>query len=602
MRKQYQLLQATNCITPVVKDLFDTLVRQIEGDKEVIWNDNADPLQDSLCNISVSSFSQTQQTLFDTIVKYSSPHRNGSRYSSPPKSASLGILTCSGIPPASVPAEERSQSVMSAPIPSPVVNRTIVKPHPLSTCRIAPSPSQSPTYCQSPGGSLAGKVLSMPVTSPRRKKRVVFSPSPSADEEYNEENNEGADDKGEVAGHDVTLAKIRERHNMAEKPLPPVRKIAVPINTPAPRTQRSFSTSALVTTVAKKEVPNPPNKPLVTINSSENRNMVSATTTSTRPNGTRIDLAQLTSITNSQINVVETSSSSVAINGFEDNFVNSPTVYTRKPSGALSLQLPITPTNKHGGTPVFPKVFCLTPNGQKLPIPATTPQSPRQKVFYYPQPYSNFSPIGGVGHIKPVPSPRYNLTQCKTSLDYSTDGSPTHKIKSELTKSLPERKNNSLSNPLYISHTVPPPTTPTTSKDQKLSVSKSIYQSDHEDLSDDGSCDKLNSTYIVSKSSTNKDTSTSRLSPSRLSKKESTISSIFKGKDKKTKRPPLVKPLITIDNSNSTNSTTTEQFDNHSYSSLSSVGEKKQPSYLSLTKSAASKRVNLSTANAQSNK
>jgi hypothetical protein len=483
VRKQHQVLQATNCITPVVRDLFDSLVRQVEGDKEVGWNDNTH-LQDSLCNISVSSFSQTHQDLFDNIVKYNSPIRpsstaahNSHRYSSPTIAASLGILTNSTLG----------------------FSKNTAVNHPLSNRKMATPP------------------LSSNPLPPQKDSDTASSSSSNS------------------PTHNSLTAHIKERKNV-KKPPSSMSTITIPF-APPPRPQRSFSTSALTSQPKPKSPP-------ITANTSGHRNGIS-----TPPKGP-IDLAQLTSISN--ITYMKTT------NGFDDNFID---VSSRGSSSSRN-NLP----------PTYSKTFYLTPKGQRLPAPSTTPQS--NKPFHYPlPPHQSFNPYPNGHH--PVPSPvrgKIPLNQCLTFNE-----SPILPPPLPPPDILPELKSPFVSNPLYISHCpLPPPNLPaprTPSGIPQPVMSSLSDETTASDMSIDAN--PMNVTYTKAKRPQN---ISKKENPHNGSGKHNTIASIFKSsREKKNKKQGGVgvasKAPLASQNTNEP------------------VEKKQPPSYLALTKSAAIKRV-----------
>ncbi|XP_003387534.1 PREDICTED: kinesin-like protein KIF18A [Amphimedon queenslandica] len=270
VRKQYQLLQATNCLTPVVRDLFDSLTRQIDGEKEVLWA-NSTITDDSLCNVSVSSFTATHQALFDTIVSHSSPIKKGntagSRYSSPTSSASLGILTRSSDPFESETMRNREGSG----------GRKVSQQHPLSERRVAVSGKKSTESVQSSDSSISAgscKVLSTMATSPSKKKRVLFSPSP-APSDNEDDNHEKPIIKRTTqikSQNDAPSAAKKSHLNLAQltsisKPYPPSRSSLspappLPAHAPTIRSLPSFSNNCFEDNFVQR----PPESPVTPSN------------------------------------------------------------------------------------------------------------------------------------------------------------------------------------------------------------------------------------------------------------------------------------------------------------------------------------------------
>ena len=366
--------------------MFDSLTRQIDGEKEVLWASNT-ITHDSLCDVSVSSFTATHQALFDTIVSHSSPIKKGytagSRYSSPTSSASLGILT-------------RSSELESAR------NRDVggvgrkVSQHPLAERRVAVSGNKSTESVQSNESSNSTgscKVLSTPVSSSSKKKRVLFSPSPGQSDDEDDVDHEKPIVKSTTLNKPQTdAAGVRKGHlNLAQ--LTSISKPNYPPSCPSP----PLSSLPLF--------PGPPPPPHA-------------------PPPHAPTIRSLPSFSN---------------NCFEDNFVQ------RAP------QSPVTPGNRQT-TPTQVMPFCVTSGGFKLPLPRTTPTSDIKShtPFNYPPPPLSapyFSPSAHQHYAPPTfnnPSSLSNsLTppmQCVTSLNYNVDTPPAPR---------PPDKRSTDSNPIY---------------------------------------------------------------------------------------------------------------------------------------------------------
>lgn len=667
VRKQYQLLQATNCLTPVVRDLFDSLVRHIDGEKEVNWATNQE-LQDSLCNISVSTFSSSHQVLFDSIVSNSSPLRklDTARYSSPTNSASLGILSTSKVPTTTNPVKPVALTIQS-PSPSPSSQNKGLTSHPLSNRLVAPPTpvrlpstdsmisSISTSSLSTPtGGSLAGKVLNVPMKSPSRKKRVIFSPPPPTVEEIEDEDVCKSFEKKPTAPISCQISQTRTQ---SVDKIPPPLQVKEKKNT-TKKIQIPTTTSSLSENVSNS-IPPPPQRSqstssVLTQSTTEQTSFKSSSIVTQGKKGSspksRVNLAQLTSITKTADSSVVPVTFQSPVNAFEDNFVASYPVPSKsinhtpisKSTSNPPYILPppstfiVTPSNKRlpmpSTTPVlqsYPMGY-HTPNGRRLPIPTATPISSQlyqqgsshQFPYQYPppptnsfvtQPFASFSPVFEQHFIPPPPPPRLGgvmsptqsqLNHCVTSLSYNTaDSPPPHsrqpKIQDKTAQS-PSSANkitniteSSLSNPLYMVQ----PSTITSNTHKQKPVSQTSSQTTSTKppspvrgfTSPTTSEDKLNLTYVKSEPSVLKE-NPPRTGSSKSTMNTSSVTSIFKGKDKRSKKSPTLlngtKPLqhLQVDSTGvlDTNRSITQ-----------TAGEKKQPSYLALTKSAAFKRVQL---------
>ena len=675
VRKQYQLLQATNCLTPVVRDLFDSLIRHIDGEKEVNWATNQE-LQDSLCNISVSTFSSSHQVLFDSIVSNSSPLRklDTARYSSPTNSASLGILSTSKVATTTNPVKPVALTIQS-PSPSPSTQNKGLTNHPLSNRLVAPpTPVRLPStdsmlssisttsLSTSTGGSLAGKVLNVPMKSPSLKKRVIFSPPPPTVEEIEIKEDEDVWKSCEEKPTAPISCHISQTRTKSVDKIPPplqvkekkntTKKIQIPTTT--------TTTSSLSENVSNL-IPPPPRRSqstssVLTQSTTEQSTFKSSSIVVQGKKGSspksRVNLAQLTSITKTGDSSVVPVTFQSPVNAFEDNFVasypapsksiNHTPVSKSTSNPPYMLPLPstfiVTPSNKRlpipSTTPPVLQSYPIgyhTPNGRRLPMPTTTPVSsqPYQRgsshkfPYQYPppppnsfvtQPFTNFSPVFEQHYVPPPPPPRLGgvmsptqsqLNRCVTSLSYNTaDSPPPHstqpKVQDKTAQSpsanrMTDITESSLSNPLYMFQ---PSTIPLSTQNQKP-VSQTGQTSSQTmstkppspvrgDTSQTTSEDKLNSTYVKSEPSVLKE-NPPRTGSSKPALSTSSVTSIFKGKDKRTKKSPLLngtKPLqhLQVDSTGvlDTNKSITQ-----------TAGDKKQPSYLALTKSAAFKRVQL---------
>ena len=91
------MLRANSALTGNLRDMYDSLVRLAEGEKEVAW---ADQSTDNLHDTSASSLGQSQLALIDSFVSHASPASRKrwreQRSTSPSVATSLGILTKTG--------------------------------------------------------------------------------------------------------------------------------------------------------------------------------------------------------------------------------------------------------------------------------------------------------------------------------------------------------------------------------------------------------------------------------------------------------------------------------------------------------------------------
>ena len=138
-------------LTASVTDMYESLVRLTEGDKEVIWADQT--TDEGIVH------TQAQQALLKSLVAMNSPARNSSaqRYSSP-ASSSVGILTS-------------LSDMRYSPKRLVEGQKPMTDGHPLSSYKMAPSQHADPDTI-----SLAGRILTQPVASPGRR-RASFPPN-----------------------------------------------------------------------------------------------------------------------------------------------------------------------------------------------------------------------------------------------------------------------------------------------------------------------------------------------------------------------------------------------------------------------------------------
>lgn len=711
INKQYQLLEATNSSTPLIHDLYDNVVKQIEGDKEVGWFDqNAAANDDNdFHDISVSSFAPTHQALMDTIIAHSSPfrksgHLNGnSRYSSPINAASLGLLTVSngsngnGLTPHFQVTPPKSPSLLvSRSSPHPLTNRMVAtsdqknvsqqcskesddemaaavkvshlpkSPKLATGNQTTSSTLLSPEFKSSEGELIYGggngspshnisnsKVSpnlqcvirkewnrsNSPVTSPRlKKKRVAFnSPPPAIQEE------EEIDSSGET--HKVHKQPLKQ-----SKPTPP---------SPPPRKEDIQSTkeSLLAFTKLKEEQKRKETKSKPESPRRKDKDKVRSSFSSPKhspspsPKSRRINLAQLTSI-NSQTNhsndidgmpephavavvkphcIATTNFRTPVTNTFDDNFVSSypacsksklnhtplgksasidnPTYDTRG-SQISSLPVPYrqSPTlmshpspfrplpNQHPAFPpplpqrgVFNSAVPLSPISQQntpikpafLPV-SKTKTSQRMASGSYRSPVNiPIQPLPTLP-LPPIPSPStLNRTRTAGYNSSTSDSSSTQGF--VLHPALPTPAVSNTTNTTANSKTTKSHRYSLTSPTQSR---ENLFASPKENAGSKNS-DELNTTFTVTK--TSKETRKyavlepmieQRLPPSthRESNKQHSLK-------KSSNHAVTTKPLAILQVGLSDSATDTGS------SSSAASGTKKQPNYLTLTKSAASKKV-----------
>lgn len=683
VNKQHQLLQATNSQTPVIKDLYQGMVRLVDGEKEVAWIDQS---QDSLFEISVSSLTQTQQALFDTINTQNSPLRRpgGSRYSSPSNSASLGLLTVT-IPTVYT---TRSQSPISK---SPTLSPSLIKPcspHPLSTRLVATptkSNSSSLTSSTSPlqqlvnGGCLSGKVLSVPIKSPRRNRQVAFS-HPSLTIQEKEESTDFEDrnniklkpqtDTKPIPKPDFSLGQGLE----PSRPPPSRAQSAVNLQTRSKQisfkeeektTQSDKIPKAISVTSTSRHIPSTPRwaQSQINLSSSESPRTSSP---SGKLNGyrsyspkTRINLAELTSINQNSLRTQSPSSiqpiapvafDSPPMNAFEDNFISSypvlskPVNYTplnkslsvgnpmylsndslplntHTPSRHLPMpttNIPMFPSSSHNFQsgpippyPVYPMSHGPFTNGVTLPFSPVVirPQKPAflpvavkpsskgaTKRNDYRSPVNiPIQPLPSMGTSPPQPPSFLKSSQSafQNTLDIQRQQSQPVPTSTKRDTSPKTSSVTSVSSQTQKSHrySLISPTLPKV---------PSVLSKEKEDSGGLTKSDNLNSTFTISSSSyssgnekqktvifTNNTQSQPTTDSHMLTQ---TINSTGKGIRQKKSPPNVLKPLSTLQ-VGSSGSLEPRNTRSGSTSSSSSSGEKKQPNYLALTKSATFKRV-----------
>ncbi len=104
VRRQHAMLRASNALTPSLQDMYHIIVRMAEGEKGVAWADqnlSQQSVDNSLMDVSTSTFTNTQMALFDNFVSHASPVRNLKEIQAgmktdrdqSPSPSTIGILT-----------------------------------------------------------------------------------------------------------------------------------------------------------------------------------------------------------------------------------------------------------------------------------------------------------------------------------------------------------------------------------------------------------------------------------------------------------------------------------------------------------------------------
>ena len=661
------------------------MVRLVDGEKEVAWMDQG---QDSLFEMSVSSLTHTQQALFDTINTQNSPLRRpgGSRYSSPSNSASLGLLTVT-IPTVNT---TRSRSPISK---SPTLSPSLIKPcspHPLSTRLVATptrsngssltsstSPSQQPVN----GGCLTGKVLSVPIKSPRLNRQVAFS-HPSLTIQETEENTD-FEDRNNIKLKPQTDIELIPKSDFSlgqglGPPRPPPSRAQSAVNLRTRSKQISFKEEkntqsgkipkAISVTSTSRHIPSSPRWAQSQINLSSSVVYESPRTSS--PSGklngyrpyspkSRINLAELTSINQSSLRTQSPSSiqpiapvafDSPPMNAFEDNFVSSYPV--------LSKPVNYTPLNKSlsVGNPMYLANDSLPLNthtpSRHLPMPTTNiPMFPSSSHNFqsgpippypvYPMshsPFANgvtlpFSPVVIRPQkpaflpvtVKPSSKGATKRNDYRSPVNIPIQPLPTMGTSPPQPPSFLKSSQSAFQNTLDIQRQQSQPVPTSTKRDTSPKTSSvtsvssqsqkshryslisptlpkvpSVFSKEKEESGGLTKSDNLNSTFIISSSSSSSGnekhktvtfTNITQSKPTTDSQMlTQTINSTGKGTRQKKSPPNVSKPLSTLQ-VGSSGSLEPRNTRSGSTSSSSSSGEKKQPNYLALTKSATFKRV-----------
>lgn len=156
VRQQHAMLRACSSLTPHLRQSYEGLIRMTEGDKEVAWADENAPDNDaSLMDVSTSTLTQTQQTLFNSFVMRASPMpQRNTVVGNAPVSASPNVIPTSlGILSTSTLNVDPGNQQTPAPISNTPKftgpSQTFTKHTPLSTPN-APSSGQSTAQSRLP--------------------------------------------------------------------------------------------------------------------------------------------------------------------------------------------------------------------------------------------------------------------------------------------------------------------------------------------------------------------------------------------------------------------------------------------------------------------
>ena len=314
------------------------------------------------------SVTHSQQAVLDSLIVHDSSVRKPSRYSSPSMSASLGLLK-TGTTTKTESTGDRTKSDTSPFTP---------------TAKVPTSPRLfHPATPTGTSGTLAGKVLSMPITSPKRKKRICFTPPP------------------------ITLQEIDEVEEKVVSTSPVLVKSPEAIDFNSPR--RASSTNNLThmsmnstseTVVSQKDktsssycfnkvkslsqpVSESPNirtpvyrrthSASTILNHSVKENINSTFTVSPAPHGRnskhRINLAELTSI--KSVSPENDNQAAIFVSPhFEDNFVPSQSFSNNH----TPVRKSVSSGDSHDKTTPTYKLSSATNPGPKQPFPIVTPQ------------------------------------------------------------------------------------------------------------------------------------------------------------------------------------------------------------------------------------
>ena len=512
--------------------MYESLVRLTEGDKEVAWADQ------SCCEAAQAGdnvlHSQAQQALFSTLVAHSSPVRRetGSQRYSSPMGSSVGILTSTF-----------------------TTDGRYSPRHPLGVSMAASG--QLPPSTSEGLSSLAGRVLSVPAASPSQR-QTVPSPHPSLPG--------CVDDTDHI-----------EFRFPSPKPIPP---------DPNSKGQLSplLSSTKMAALPRGNPSPPPPAPPLRQFVTTHNE--VSTAPSSSFSPKQKLNLSELTFVYPSHPSpssmpppLLRRGSSpavcaSPSFNAFEDNFVSSKTQQQ-----VPTEQSAFTCVVHTGGTPALPSrsrpfqpPIPIGPPPPPPPQPSPLRQVPIRTVampaFVSPL-VTRHSQRTGLGGLTATASP----FRSTTSAFFSSPLPPPPPLPQLGSSLLTQRQCRPphQRKPLALREQASSSNDP--QETISLRDSSPLYQP-RTDEENEGK-DKLNSTFTISSSSSSSTcsnnkpvhTATNRglsesLPHSRLHASSTTA------KDTEERRES--KPLATLQNN---------------------LTERKQPSYLALTKSAANKRV-----------
>lgn len=558
------------------------------------WSNSA--TDDSLCNVSVSSFTATHQALFDTIVSHNSPLKKssshpsvGSRYSSPISSASLGILTTGNVETQCNNGEkERGRGKAREGEGGGEVKKT---GHPLSERRVAtPADERKPLTVNN-----NCKVLSAPVTSPTKKKRASFSPSPVQTEDSDVEKKSTGITKKMVEkkkGSSSSSSGLKKGGGGGQINLAQLTSISKPYSPPPTPSSTRLSSSPLP---SRPSAP-PPIPPPPVANCFEDDFVSRGPDSSTVAPGnrdatpTQQDQSYIlgqsrqplpkkpTPLNHTKLPV----SSSYPLPLIPLSSV-PPIPFPPPPAAAnyfkdRRVESSVAPSNRET-TPIQDRPYVFTMSGRKLPLPRTTPTGFNKGStgpFNYPQALPSFlSPS-----INPYPPPLGNTsslsnsltppTNCVASLTYNETTPPNpHPIKR------PTADNN-VSNPLYMKNL----------PRQQRREERYFPEED------------LNTTFIVSKETTaaRRERELGRSYPVAIPNKLCLNNSSQGGGARmggvrgvrKNKKSPVKVPVRPLDDLTSSNEY--NKSDGGGGAATETADRSSQPRYLSLTKSAANKR------------
>ena len=162
IQRQQSLLRSNSVDTTSIRDDLDSLTHLADGDKGVVWADQTRISTNDLHDVSTSSFSLTQQQLFDCFLEHSSPRmrRGGVAKNSPKMSTnSLGILTSASTTHNTSSKEDDLERTLTPTLSrqsswTTPTSRSNTSTLTLRTCHTISSPSKSSDPLSSSTGSL----------------------------------------------------------------------------------------------------------------------------------------------------------------------------------------------------------------------------------------------------------------------------------------------------------------------------------------------------------------------------------------------------------------------------------------------------------------